>query len=279
MTITADNRTYRVADTHAHIYKAKIAAKASKATGTFYDWNMYSDDATAEGLLRIEGEGVGVDRFLVCSVATTTPQVSSINNFIAAECAAHPQFTGMGAAYPGVEDFGALIEEVQQLGLAGIKLHPDIQRYNIDDPVMMELYQRAADAGLIMMFHVGDERYDYSAPERLARVLDRVPNLRVHAAHFGCCRIWKRRPMVLAEYAPGGADIAFDTCSMLEWSSVSETRELIDALGVERIMWATDFPMWDPYVELQHIFELGFTPEENQSILYDNFVRFYRLEA
>jgi predicted TIM-barrel fold metal-dependent hydrolase len=277
MAISTGGVTYRVADAHAHIYKEKIAAKASRATGSFYDWEMYSEDATAEGLIRIEGAGMGVDRFLVFSVATTVPQVESINRFIAEECAAHAEFIGLGTAHQDVEDFGALVAQVQELGLAGIKLHPDIQRFNLDDSKMMPLYRRAAEAGLVMLFHVGDERYDYSAPERLARVLDAVPDLRVHAAHFGCCRIWERRPLVLAEYAQGGANIVFDTSSMLEWATVPKVRELIGELDADRIMWGTDFPMWNPRVEFDRLMEFGFPPEQTQAILYDNFGRFYRI--
>ncbi len=277
MTITADGTTYEATDAHAHIYKEKIAAKAARATGTFYDWEMYSNDATAEGLLRIEHEGMGVDRFLVFSVATTVKQVESINRFIAQECAEHPEFVGLGTAHQGVEDFGALVAQVQELGLKGIKLHPDIQGFDLDDPRMMDLYRRAAKAGLVMLYHVGDERHDFSAPERLARVLDAIPDLRVHAAHFGCCRIWRRRPIVLAEYAQGGADIAFDSSSMLGWATPEEARELVGALGAERIMWGTDFPMWDPHAELERLWALGLSEEQNRGILSGNFTRFYSL--
>ena len=267
--VDASGATYRIADAHTHVYKPKIAHKASDAIGVFYDIEMSVAEATSESLLA-KGATVGCERYLVCSAATTAEQVSSINHFIAQECAAHPEFVGLGTAHPEVADIDALIEELLSLGLHGIKLHPDFQRFYIDDERMIALYQAAASNGLAMMFHVGDERHEFSAPEGLLRALDRVPDMICHAAHFGCCRIWKRRPVALA-----GAPVVYDTSSMLGWASLEEARELVDILGVDKLMWGTDFPMWDHRRELDRFFALGLSEQENRAILYDNFARFY----
>ena len=108
----------------------------------------------------------------------------------------------------------------------------------------------------------------------MARALDAVPNMICHAAHFGCCRIWKRRPLALKDY-----DIMYDTSSALAWMTKDETLDLIDQLGVDRLMWGTDFPLWKHEDELKLLFDLGLSPEDNQKILYDNFARFYKLDA
>lgn len=283
MTVTAsDGFIYRVADTHCHIYKQKIAAKASAAIGSFYDKapfnvKMYDENPTPQEMLD-RATQVGVDRFLVFSVATKASQVSGINEFIAEEVAAHPEFIGLGTAHQDCEDFGAVLDEVERLGLVGIKLHPDMQKFNLDDPRMMPLYRGAAKRGLTMLFHVGDERYDYSAPERLARVMDAIPDLKVHAAHFGCCRLWDRRPVVMAAQVLKGAHVAFDTSSTLKWAPKEAVLYLIDQLGIDHIMWGTDFPMWSPSEEIDRFLALGLSHEDNQKVFYDNFARFYGVE-
>lgn len=269
--------TYRIADAHAHIYKNKIAAKASDAIGRFYDTEMSASDATSETLLQ-RGACVGVERFLVCSAATTVEQVGIINDFIADECANHPEFIGLGTAHPDVQDMEALLDRIEELGLRGIKLHPDFQRFNIDDERMIPLYEGATKRGLVMLFHVGDERHDWSAPEHLAAAFEKVPDMKCHAAHFGCCRVWKRRPIVVESLVKAGADIMFDTSSMLAWSGVDDARKLIEHLGVDHLMWGTDFPMWDHAKEMRRFLDVGLTPEENKAVLYDNFTRFYQLE-
>ena len=267
--IAADGTEYRIADAHTHIYKQKIASKASSAIGKFYDAEMSAPEATAEALLE-RGHAIGCERYLVCSAATTSEQVDSINRFIADECTAHPEFVGLGTAHPEVPDFEALLDQAQELGLKGFKLHPDFQHFDIDDERMMPLYRGATERGLIMMFHVGDERYEFSAPEKLARVIDQIPGFICHAAHFGCCRIWRRRPLALE-----GAPVVYDTSSMLAWATVDEALELVERMGWEKLMWGTDFPMWDHRAELERFFALGLTPEQNRAILYDNFAQFY----
>lgn len=279
MSFTAqDGTTYRIADAHTHIYKDKIAAKASDVIGQFYVTEMSVSEPTSDNLLKV-GASIGTDRYLVCSAATTVGQVDSINNFIAGECARHPEFVGLGTAQQDVEDFDALLDQIQALGLHGIKLHPDFQKCAIDDPRMIPLYQGAADRGLVMLFHVGDERHTWSSPEALVRAFEQVPNMKCQAAHFGCCRIWDRRPIAVESLVRAGADIMFDTSSMLAWASVDEARDLVDHLGVDRLMWGTDFPMWDHRKELDRFFALGLTPEENKAVLYDNFARFYGLDG
>jgi predicted TIM-barrel fold metal-dependent hydrolase len=273
MSFTAeDGYTYRIADAHTHIYTDKIAAKAANAIGAYYETDMAVKDPVSSVLLQ-EGARIGVERYLVCSAATTLHQVDSINHFIAQECQSHPEFVGLGTAHQDVTDPDALMDQIVDLGLHGIKLHPDFQKFNIDDPAMMPLYQSATEHGLVILFHVGDDRVDYSSPERLARVLDKIPDMKCHAAHFGCCRLWKKRPLALA-----GADIMYDTSSMTKWASADEVRSLIDEIGIEHLMFGTDFPMWDHRKELDRIFALGLTHQEYTQLFYDNFARFYELD-
>ena len=72
-----------------------------------------------------------------------------------------------------------------------------------------------------------------------------------------------------------GAPVVFDTSSMLAWASIEDALELVDALGTDKLMWGTDFPMWDHGKELERFLALGLSPEENQAILFDNFESFY----
>ena len=149
----------RIIDCHCHIYPQKIATKAVEAIGGFYDLHM-DCDGTAAGLLR-QGEAAGVTNFLVHSVATTPHQVRSVNEFVAAEVAQFPdKFKGFGTLHPGsadiVGDFAHLIE----LGLNGVKLHPDFLGIAIDDPSYLKIYELCSDAGLPICFHTGDKRYD-----------------------------------------------------------------------------------------------------------------------
>lgn len=264
------NHGYRIADSHAHIYPAKIAEKATASVGTFYSVEMAVSEGSPEVLLK-NGSKIGCEKYLVCSVATKADQVASITDYIAAQCAAHPEFIGLGAYHQDVKDPEWVLDRVEELGLKGVKLHSDFQKCNIDDPRLMPLYRACARRGLLVLFHMGDNRYDYSSPARLARVLHEVPDLRCIAAHFGGYMKWEDSHLLQ------GADIMFDTSSSLWWLKPEQACDLIDRFGVERVMFGVDFPMWNHSKELDRFLKLGLSREQNQAILYDNFARLFGL--
>ena len=84
-----------VIDAHAHIYPDKIAPKAVEAVGDFYNVGMFGD-GTADGLLAAK-DRAPITHFIVHSVATTAHAVTAINDFIAKQCQAHPEFIGFAA--------------------------------------------------------------------------------------------------------------------------------------------------------------------------------------
>ena len=72
-----------IVDSHCHIYPDKIAERAVKSIGDFYDIPM-SNGGTLADMVKAEHEA-GVTHCIVFSVATKVAQVESINNFIAFE--------------------------------------------------------------------------------------------------------------------------------------------------------------------------------------------------
>ena len=135
---------------HTHIFPAKIEEKAVDTIGKFYDIPM-QNKGTSEYLIE-DGATIGVEKFLVCSTATTAHQVESIDNFVARECAAHPEFIGFGSIHPDYENIAGEIDRMIGLGLKGIKLHPDFQKFNIDDESAFPIYE-AAEGRLPVLFH------------------------------------------------------------------------------------------------------------------------------
>ena len=96
---------YPTADAHAHIYPGKIAEKATGSVGDFYHIPM--QNVGLPHVLAQRGAQAGIDRFLVCSVATKVEQVRSINQFIEDKCRKYPQFTGLAAWHQDVSDIQA----------------------------------------------------------------------------------------------------------------------------------------------------------------------------
>jgi len=156
--------------------------------GDFYHVDMLN--VGLPHVLAERGGAAGIDRFLVCSVATKVEQVRSINEFIEKKCGEYPQFTGLAAWHQEIGDIGAELDDIQRRGLKGIKLHPDFQKFCIDDQRMIPVYKLLAEKKLPVLFHTGDDRYDFSHPKRLYNVLQKVPGLTAIATHFGGYRQW-----------------------------------------------------------------------------------------
>ena len=257
-----------IIDAHTHIFPAKIVHKAVDSIGRFYGIPM-GHGGLPQSLLDSGGK-IGVDLYLVCSTATTPAQVESINDFIAGECRLHPEFYGFGALHPGFEGLAEEVERIRALGLHGVKLHPDFQRFDIDGPAAMELYRLCARAGLPILFHTGDDRYDYSAPARMASVARQVPDLVCIAAHFGGYNRWQDSHLY-----KGLDNVYFDTSSSLFKLPREEALALIDLLGEDRFFFGTDFPMWDHREELARFSALGLPPSVREKILHQNFQRVF----
>ena len=261
-----------IIDAHAHIYPEKIAAKATDTIGIFYDIKMEMPAGTADRLIE-DGKRAGISRYVVHSVATTAHQVRSINEFIKRECDAHPEFIGFITLHQDLTE-DEVFKEVEWAlanNMHGIKLHPDFQKFNIDDEVAEKFY-RAADGRLPILFHIGDNRYDYSKPYRLVKMAKKYPGVTFIAAHFGGYRCWEDSPLYV-----GLDNVYFDTCSSLPFISTEKAKELIELLGADRFFFATDFPMWDAKTELERFNKIPLTDEEREKIFSGNIKKLLKL--
>ena len=262
-----------VIDAHCHIYPDKIADKAAHATARFYTLPA-TYDGTLSTLLEA-GAKAGIDRFVVQSVATTPQQVSSINHFIAASVAAHPdKLYGLGTLHPASEDPEADVKELLALGLRGVKLHHDIQQFKIDDYRCLKIYELCEAYGLPMLLHTGDHRFDYSNPNRLIPVLDIYRNLCEVGAHFGGWSMWEEASRQLRH-----REIFFVDCSSAFYALDNDTvRRIIANYGTDRVLFGTDYPMWDVEKEKKRFDTLGYGEADREKMLCRNALRAFRLE-
>ncbi|MBQ5995699.1 MAG: amidohydrolase [Clostridia bacterium] len=265
---------YTVIDAHCHVYPDKIAQKASDATDRFYNVHGFGDGTI--GMLQREGKKAGIDKFIVQSVATTPKQVSSINRFIADSAEkSDGVLTGLGTLHPESDDIERDVEEIVALGLHGVKLHPDIQGFKIDDYRCLKIYEQCEKHRLPILMHTGDSRYDNSNPNRLVPVLEIYTELIVIGAHFGGWSIWEEASKKLH----GIPNLYVDCSSSFAWlPDDGVVREIINRYGTDRVLFGTDYPMWSPSGELERFMSLGFGEEDNRKILSENAVRVFGVE-
>ncbi len=254
-----------IIDAHAHIYPNKIAQKATNAIGEFYDIKMEMPAGTPEKLLE-EGKKAGISKFVVHSCATKSQQVRPINQFIKDEIEKYNEFIGFMTLHQELTE-EEIDEEVSWCidnGFKGIKIHPDFQKFYIDSEEAKKIY-RIVGNRLPILFHIGDDRYEFSKPHRLVKMAKEFPNVNFIGAHFGGYRCWDE-----AQNYVGLENVYFDTCSSLMFIGEERAKQIIDMLGYERFFFATDFPMWDACGEIKRFEKIALTDNKKECIYSKN---------
>ncbi len=257
-------------DCHCHIYPDKVAERATEGIGSFYGLKTIGN-GTLEDMIQAEKK-VKITHCVVFSVATTPHQVHSINTFISQSVKnSGGALTGLGTVHPD-GDIDGDIAEVIENGLCGIKIHPDIQGFKIDDYRCLKIYEKC-EGKLPVLIHMGDKRSDYSSPERLAPILEIFPRITVIGAHLGGWSMWEEA----AEKLCGYKNLYVDSSSSLYAMSPEKAKSIILKYGTDKVIFGTDYPMWSPAEELLRFYSLGLSEDDCEKILWRNAKKLFNI--
>lgn len=251
----------QIIDFHTHIYPDGIAHKAAENIRSFYHLDQVQLDGQVNALMTL-GTEAGIDRFVVLPVGMKPNQVRHVNDFIVQQAAAHPRFIGFGTLHAAMTDLTDETQRLMELRLQGVKLHPDFQRFPIDDLRLFPAYEML-EGKLPVLLHMGDPQYDYSHPIRLQRILQLFPRLQVIAAHFGGYSMYQTAYELLKD-----TDCIFDISSSLMFMEDGLAERYINAYGSERMVFGSDFPLWDPREEVKRFLQLKLRPEQLEQIAH-----------
>ncbi len=243
-----------VVDFHTHIFPEKIAAK----TVAYLEGKAHIKafcDGTEEGLVK-SMEAAGVDVSVVLPVVTKPEQFRTINNF-----AAHlnekyrnrqTRLWSFGGIHPDSPDYKGELRMVKELGLLGIKLHPDYQDTRFDDIRYMRILDYASELGLVSVVHAGvDVGFPDNVrctPRQIRKVVDEVAPENLVLAHYGGFDMWEDVQELLA-----GKDVYLDTSFTVGYIKDEVFLGILKKHGAERILFATDSPWSGQKESLEHI--------------------------
>ena len=188
-----------------------------------------------------------------------------VNDLAREEADAHPELIPFGTVHAEMDNMISELERIGELGLHGIKIHPDTQLFSIDDKRLYPMYEWLRANGLPIILHTGDPRHDYSRPEKLKTVLKDFPGLISVAAHFGGWSLFHD-----AYKALGDTDCYIDVSSSMMNMTEEEIYMYLNAYGEDRILFGSDFPLWDPEKELNTFLNLKISDSMKEKILYKN---------
>lgn len=260
---------YKLIDAHTHIFPDKIAHRASENVGQYYGLEMECDGTVSQLL----NGAAGLDaKFIICAAALKPENTVVGNDYLISQAKTNSCFVPLCSVHPLQQNPAAELERVKKAGAKGLKLHPDFQNFNIDEPKMIEVYRVAAELGLPILFHVGDANSDASSPARLYRSIDKVPNLKAVAAHMGGYLAWDE-----AEELLYGTPIYFDTSDVMLALPPQRVEYQIRKHGADKIMFGSDYPLRSTRSAFEAFDTLNLTAEEKAQIYYINAQKFYQI--
>lgn len=250
-------------DFHTHIFPDKIAEKALAGLRQTHGAEPQGA-ATVDGLMAAM-DRVGVERAVVCPVATRPDQVRSINRWVTDLDRA--RFIPFGAMHPGLPNVDAEIAFLRRHNVRGVKLQPHFQGYELDEAATLRMVGKLE--GMVILIHGGQEMAPIprvpTTPERLRALHDRFPGHRLVIAHLGGHLMWEGVQECLV-----GQDIYFDLSFTFDKLGDDDIARIIAAHGVDRVLFASDYPWQLPAVALAGLRRLGLPAEDERMILAGN---------
>ncbi len=260
-----------VVDFHTHIFPEKIAGK----TIAYLEEKAHIQafcDGTEEGLVK-SMETSGVDVSVVLPVVTKPEQFHTINKFAAQLNEKYrnrrTRLWSFGGIHPESSDYKGELRMVKELGLLGIKLHPDYQDTCFDDIKYMRILDYASELGLVSVVHAGvDVGFPDNVrctPHQICRVVDEVAPKNLVLAHYGGFDMWEDVEELLA-----GKDVYLDTSFTAGYIKDEVFLNILKKHGADRILFATDSPWSGQKESLEHIRSLVVDNKDLSKILGQN---------
>ena len=256
--------TREIIDVHTHVWPDKIAVRAADNIVNYYSLPRQGD-GSIEGIFR------GADKFsnvrFVISSATLKADIAHArvgNDFLISTANNDNRFIPLASFHPDIpfDETVIELERAKALGAKGIKIHSDFQRFYIDAPNAIEVYKECARLNLPILFHVGDKNTDFSTPKRVRGLLEKLPELTIIAAHMCGYSVWDEA----AEYLIG-TPVYTDTSEALIGMDEAGLYNLIERHGVERVMFGSDYPLWNTDFAFDQIERIGLN-EQEKSLIY-----------
>lgn len=271
-------------DIHTHTFPDRMAVRTVQLLGQAAHL-IPQTDATSHGLLASMQEA-GIDLSVILPVATKPSQVQTINTYAAETNALYKDrgLLSFGGIHPAYEHPEEELERIVSLGLKGIKIHPVYQGQDIDSPAFLRILKKAAELGLIVITHSGQDigfpGVVHCSPQMCGHVTEQIPSLRLVLAHMGgwhdwdeVCSVLKDTPVLIDtafSLYPVHTDEAYWPPNEPYMLSEEQFMHIVRTFGSKRVLFGTDSP-WANQKDYMQVFRsLPLSEEEKTDILGRN---------
>ena len=156
---------------------------------------------------------------------------------------------------------------IGDLGLAGLKIHASNLKVCADDPRLLPWIETAADLGIPVVFHSNPSAYDPvfhgSAPSRIYQAIFGLEVTHV-VAHLGGASFSE----VLG--GRGYVDLSANLPMLVGVFGPSGAASFLRTVGIDRLLFATDYPIFSYEAYYEVLDALEFTADEVSRIAWKN---------
>lgn len=257
-----------IIDIHTHIFPEKIAAgaieKLEKNGGLKASTNGMLDG------LQLSAASAGIDYSVVMPVVTRLEQFENINTYAAwlnENCCDSPQkIMSFGGIHPDDGDYINHLKQIKEMGIKGIKLHPDYQKVYIDDKRFLDIIYKASELDLAVLIHAGIDiglpEPVHCPPDRAKKMIMEVQPEKLILAHGGGYGQWD-----MVEEFLVGEKVFFDTAFLVNRIEEEQLVRIVKNHGAEKILFGSDCPWTSQSDSVEFIKKLPISNQEKEQIL------------
>jgi predicted TIM-barrel fold metal-dependent hydrolase len=257
-----------IIDFHTHAFPDSLADKAMAALESEGDIKAHLDGRISSLISSMDRNGI--EKSLVCSTATKPSQFEPILSW--SQKIASERIVPVPSLHPDDPAAVERVDQIKELGMKGIKLHPYYQNFSIDEERLFPVYDRISQNGLILVVHTGFdfafEKVRISDPEKILKVLENFPDLKLVTTHLGAWDDWDEVEKLLI-----GKEIYMEISFSLEFLNKERAYSIISRHPKEYILFGTDSPWTDQGKTLSLLKELNLEKDVEEHILRNNALR------
>jgi len=241
---------FTVVDGHAHLGPREIGDEYAEMGETY----------SAEQIIQ-SMDANGIEMATVWAMRRPDDYTQA-NQYIAAAARKHPERLIAFARYNPWLPNGAerLAKAIKNEGTKGLKLHPSDDSFDPDDSIVHPLLEVAERQRIPVVLHTGGN----ARPSMVGLVADRFPGINFVLLHLG----GYHDHVFVAKKCE---NVFLETSQCLYLHRIA--RQLVNAVGADRVIWGSDVPYHYQEVEKRKIELAGLRKEELSQIMGGNILR------
>lgn len=283
------DREQVVVDSHVHVFPPDLIQQRDHLTQTdLWFGELYTNPAAhlavTEELIGSMDDG-DIGWSVLCGFPWSDPGLCrEHNDYMCQSRREHPdRLAWLATVVPKDPSAPEEAERCFEAGAAGIgELNADGQSFALGDPEELsglvevcQAYERP------IMFHVSEPvGHEYpgkgtATPDRLMTFLERFPEVRVIAAHWGGGLPFYE---LMPEVARVTRNVVYDSAATTYLYRFPVFRTAIELAGVRRVLFASDYPVLGQGRLRKRVERLALADDTWRMIAGENAVRFFQLE-